>query len=74
MLKVFAIMQINGFEQLLTNYLYEKIQQLFVDFNFRQQQEEYIRDEIEWQPIDITSNDLLCDLHTAAAWHLLNFT
>lgn len=53
---------INCFEQLLINYLYEKIQQVFIDYNFRQVQEDYICEEIEWQPVHINSNDLLCDL------------
>lgn len=52
----------NCFEQLLINYLYEKIQQIFIDFNFRQEQEDYIREEIEWKPVHINSNDLLVDL------------
>lgn len=62
LIKHLFLSQINCFEQLLINYFHEKVQQIFVDFNIRKEQDEYIREQIEWQPIDFTFNDLLCDL------------
>ncbi|OTF72318.1 hypothetical protein BLA29_001635 [Euroglyphus maynei] len=51
---------INFFEQLLANYLDEKIVQIFIDTNFRQKQEEYLREDIGWIELNLSTNDPIC--------------
>ncbi|KYQ93669.1 myosin IF [Tieghemostelium lacteum] len=44
--------QNNSFEQFIINYANEKLQQLFINLVLRQEQEEYIKEGIEWKNID----------------------
>jgi myosin V len=60
----FEIFKENYFEQFLINYANEVLQQQFNDFVFRQEQEEYRREQIQWTFIQFPDNKvsllLLC--------------
>lgn len=58
----FEIFNINGFEQFCINYCNEKLQQLFIKLVLRSEQEEYMREEINWTPIDYHDNQPIIDL------------
>jgi myosin-1 len=58
----FEIFDINGFEQFCINYCNEKLQQLFIELVLKQEQEEYQRENINWQHIDYFNNKIICDL------------
>lgn len=46
---------------MLINYLQEKIVQIFTDINFRQKQEEYLREDIGWKKLELSTNDPICN-------------
>ena len=50
------------FEQLCINYCNEKLQQLFIELVLKQEQDEYQRENINWQHIDYFNNKVICDL------------
>nr|BAF80876.1 myosin-like protein [Saccharina japonica] len=52
----FEIFTNNYFEQFLINYANEVLQQQFNNFVFRQEQEEYEREKIEWNFIEFPDN------------------
>ncbi|XP_078420756.1 unconventional myosin-VIIa-like [Cetorhinus maximus] len=51
----------NSFEQLCINFANEHLQQFFVSCIFKQEQEEYIQETIEWQHIEFTDNQKALD-------------
>ncbi|XP_039539480.1 unconventional myosin-Ib isoform X6 [Pimephales promelas] len=52
----------NSFEQFIINYCNEKLQQIFIELTLREEQEEYIREGIEWTNIEYFNNAIICDL------------
>lgn len=58
----FEIFNNNSFEQLCINYCNEKLQQLFIELVLKQEQEEYMREGIEWVQVDYFNNKIICDL------------
>ncbi|XP_031714132.1 unconventional myosin-Ib isoform X3 [Anarrhichthys ocellatus] len=58
----FEIFEENSFEQFIINYCNEKLQQIFIELTLREEQEEYIREGIEWTNIEYFNNAVICDL------------
>uniref|UniRef100_H2YU17 Myosin motor domain-containing protein n=1 Tax=Ciona savignyi TaxID=51511 RepID=H2YU17_CIOSA len=58
----FEIFDNNSFEQFCINYCNEKLQQLFIELVLKQEQEEYLREGIDWQNVDYFNNCIICDL------------
>ncbi|CEP08315.1 hypothetical protein [Parasitella parasitica] len=58
----FEIFEENSFEQLCINYVNEKLQQIFIELTLKAEQEEYVREQIQWTPIKFFNNKVVCDL------------
>lgn len=58
----FEVFEKNGFEQFIINFCNEKLQQLIVNSTLKEEQEDYIREGVEWVPIDYVHNEIICDL------------
>ncbi|KAI9469759.1 MAG: P-loop containing nucleoside triphosphate hydrolase protein [Benjaminiella poitrasii] len=58
----FEIFDNNNFEQLCINYVNEKLQQIFIELTLKAEQEEYVKERIEWTPIKFFDNKVVCDL------------
>ncbi|KAG1885548.1 P-loop containing nucleoside triphosphate hydrolase protein [Suillus subluteus] len=59
--QVIGILDIFGFEifeQLCINYVNEKLQQIFIELTLKTEQEEYVREQIKWNPIKYFNNKI----------------
>lgn len=58
----FEIFDNNSFEQFCINLCNEKLQQLFIELTLKSEQEEYVKEGIEWTPIKYFDNKTICEL------------
>ncbi|CCH40511.1 Myosin-1 [Wickerhamomyces ciferrii] len=58
----FEIFEHNSFEQICINYVNEKLQQIFIQLTLKSEQDEYVREQIQWTPINYFNNKIVCDL------------
>lgn len=58
----FEIFPKNSFEQFCINFCNEKLQQLFIQLTLKSEQEEYLREGIEWEPVEYFNNIIICNL------------
>ncbi|KAL9543808.1 hypothetical protein MBANPS3_007936 [Mucor bainieri] len=58
----FEIFEENNFEQLCINYVNEKLQQIFIELTLKAEQDEYVKEQIQWTPIQFFDNKVVCDL------------
>eukprot|EP01132_Coremiostelium_polycephalum_P007665 gene7665-9430_t len=58
----FEIFDKNGFEQMVINYVNERLQQIFIELTLKTEQEEYFNEGIQWEQIDYFNNKICCDL------------
>jgi myosin-1 len=52
----FEIFQTNSFEQLTINFVNEKLQQIFIELTLKAEQEEYVREQIDWNAVPYFNN------------------
>jgi myosin-1 len=58
----FEIFESNSFEQFCINLCNEKLQQVFIELTLKSEQEEYVREGIEWTPVKYFNNNIICEL------------
>ncbi|CAL1536218.1 unnamed protein product [Lymnaea stagnalis] len=58
----FEVFETNSFEQFIINYCNEKLQQIFIELTLKEEQDEYVKEGIEWIHVDYFNNSVICDL------------
>ncbi|GJQ73930.1 Myo1C [Trypoxylus dichotomus] len=58
----FEIFEKNGFEQLMINYCNEKLEQFIISATLKDEQEEIIKEGLEWTRIEYFNNINICQL------------
>jgi len=58
----FEVFENNSFEQFCINFCNEKLQQLFIELTLKSEQEEYVKEGIQWEPVKYFNNKIICDL------------
>ncbi|GFG33445.1 hypothetical protein Cfor_10035, partial [Coptotermes formosanus] len=58
----FEMFERNGFEQFIINFCNEKLHQVVMETTLKEEQEEYVREGIEWTPIEFFNNSVICEL------------
>ncbi|XP_024083277.1 unconventional myosin-Ia isoform X2 [Cimex lectularius] len=58
----FEILEYNGFEQFIINFCNEKLHAVITESTLKQEQEEYLREGIDWCPVDFVCNTAVCDI------------
>lgn len=58
----FEVFKTNGYEQFIINYCNEKLQQIFIERTLKEEQEEYVKEGIEWIHVEYFNNAVICDL------------
>jgi myosin-1 len=58
----FEIFGKNGFEQIIINFVNEKLQQIFIEKTLKEEQEEYRAEGIQWEEVSYFNNKICCDL------------
>ncbi|NXT85273.1 MYO15 protein, partial [Zapornia atra] len=67
----FEDLNFNSFEQLCINYANEYLQSFFNKIIFQEEQEEYIREQIEWKEIPFSDNQPCIDLISQKPYGIL---
>ncbi|XP_018424807.1 PREDICTED: unconventional myosin-XV [Nanorana parkeri] len=67
----FEDLNFNSFEQLCINYANEYLQFFFNKIVFREEQEEYIREQIDWREISFNDNQVCIDLISQKPYGIL---
>ncbi|XP_055322935.1 unconventional myosin-Ia [Sitodiplosis mosellana] len=68
----FEVNKNNRFEQLVNNYCSEKLHQSFLQNVFKNQQEIYLKEGLDWNKIDFFDNYAICDLIDKHSYGILN--
>ncbi|KAJ8960489.1 hypothetical protein NQ318_013773 [Aromia moschata] len=58
----FEVFEYNGFEQLMINYCNEKLQQFITAATLKDEQEEIIKEGLEWTKVEYFNNIVICQL------------
>ncbi|KAL1132716.1 hypothetical protein AAG570_010668 [Ranatra chinensis] len=58
----FEMLEHNGFEQFIINFSNEKLHAVITENTVKQEQEEYMREGIDWCPVEYSLNTAVCDI------------